>query len=140
MLQKKDIETVLKINGIGTGATDDEIRAVLLSARYTAEEVNTALVLLHEISKSNQTRADGLHKVFRSDVCLSPAEISELLGIDVQINNYTVMRNRKREMTLMQIFLVVLLAIGFALLGVTITMYMSKVGVFHSSVELTTKH
>ena len=40
---------------------------MLISARFDNDEVNAALVVLRENTKTNETRVDGLHKVFRTD-------------------------------------------------------------------------
>ena len=131
MLQKKDIETILKINGVSTGAADEEIRSVLLSARYNNDEVDTAIMVLRENTKTHQTRVDGLHKIFRSDEGLKPAEISALLGIEVEVNQVNINHNRNREMTVFQTSIVTLLAVVLALAGVFAAMYVYQVGVFH---------
>ena len=131
MLQKKDIETILKINGVSSGALDEEIRSVLLSARYNNEDVDTAIMVLRENTKTHQTRVDGIHKIFRSDEGLKPAEISALLGIEVEVNEVAIERNRNREMTYLQTTIVTVLAVSIALAGVFISMYVYEVGVFH---------
>jgi len=134
MLQKKDIETILKINGVSAAAPDEEIRSVLLSARYNKDEVDTAIMVLRENTKTHQTRVDGLHKVFRSDQALNPAEISALLGIEVEVNEVTQLKNRKREMSMFQSAFVAFFAFGLAVAGVFSAMYIYQVGPFHPSV------
>ena len=99
MVKKKDIETILKINGVETTAPDEEIRSVLLSARYNKDEVDTAIMVLRENMLTHETRVNGLHKIFRSDEGLKPAEISALLGIEVDIDDVVMHRNRTREMS-----------------------------------------
>lgn len=131
MLQKKDIETILKINGVSVGAPDEEIRSVLLSARYNDDDIDTAIMVLRENTKTHQTRVDGLHKIFRSDEGLKPAEISALLGIEVEVDEVTIDRNKNREMSYIQTTIVTLLAVGLALAGVFTAMYVYKVGAFH---------
>lgn len=131
MLQKKDIETILKINGVSVVAPDEEIRSVLLSARYNNEEVDTAIMVLRENIKTHQTRVDGLHKIFRSDEALKPAEISALLGIDVQIDEINIRKERERETSFLQSSIVAVVATFFALMGVIIAMYVYEVGIFH---------
>ena len=131
MLQKKDIETILKINGVSVGAPDEEIRSVLLSARYNNDDVDTAIMVLRENTKTHQTRVDGLHKIFRSDEGLKPAEISALLGIEVEVGEVTIDRNKNREMSYLQTTIVSLLAAGLALAGVFAAMYFYEVGAFH---------
>jgi hypothetical protein len=136
MLQKKDIETILKINGVSIGAPDEEIRSVLLSARYNNDEVDTAIMVLRENILTHKTRVDGLHKVFRSDQALNPSEISALLGIEVEVSDITQLKNRKREMSILQTTLVTFFAVGLAVIGVVLAMYVYQVGVFHPSVAL----
>jgi hypothetical protein len=131
MLQKKDIETILKINGVSPSSPDEEIRSVLLSARYNNDEVDTAIMVLRENVNTHQTRVDGLHKIFRTDEGLKPAEISSLLGIDVQVDEVTVRSNRNRELSLTQQLLIAILALILALTSVGFAMYYYEVGMFH---------
>ncbi len=131
MLQKKDIETILKINGVSAVAPDEEIRTVLLSARYNNDEVDTAIMVLRENMKTHQTKVEGLHKIFRTDEALKPSEISALLGIDVQIDEITTPQDRSRENNFFQSSLVVIFATVFAVIGVVIAMYVYEVGIFH---------
>ena len=138
MFQKNDIETILKINGVSTSAPDEEIRSVLLSARYKNDEVDSAIMILRENTKTHQTRVDGLHKVFRSDKALNPTEISALLGIDVKVHNMTQLKNHDLEMSIIQSSFVAFLAAGLAVVGVVGAMYVYQVGVFHPSVTHST--
>ena len=131
MLQKKDIETILKINGVSAVAPDEEIRTVLLSARYNNDEVDTAIMVLRENMKTHQTRVEGLHKIFRSDESLKPSEISALLGIDVQIDEVATRQSRSRETNFLQSSLVVIFATIFSVAGVLVAMYIYQVGIFH---------
>ncbi len=131
MLQKKDIETILKINGVSAVAPDEEIRTVLLSARYNNDEVDTAIMVLRENMKTHQTKVEGLHKIFRTDEALKPSEISALLGIDVQIDEITTPQDSSRENNFFQSSLVVIFATVFAVIGVVIAMYVYEVGIFH---------
>ena len=87
MIKRDQIESILKINGVQPTSPDEEIRSVLLSARYSKDEVDTAIMVLRENTKTNKTRVDGLHKVFRSDEALSPEEISQLLGIEIELSD-----------------------------------------------------
>lgn len=137
-MQKSDIEKILKINGVSASAPDEEIRSVLLSARYKNEEVDTAIMVLRENVKTHQTRVDGLHKVFRSDEALNPSEISALLGIEVEVDDVIMRRRRNREMTFLQVVFVSIFATALALAGITFAMYINHVGPFHPSVSTVT--
>lgn len=136
MMQKQDIEKILKINGVSAAAPDEEIRSVLLSARYNNDEVDTAIMVLRENMKTHQTRVEGLHKVFRSDEALNASEISALLGIEVTVNDVVVDKRRGREMSTLQTALVVVVAVVLALFGVVGAMYYYQVGIFHPSSTL----
>lgn len=135
-MQKQDIEKILKINGVSAAAPDEEIRSVLLSARYNNDEVDTAIMVLRENMKTHQTRVEGLHKVFRSDEALNASEISALLGIEVTVNDVVVDKRRGREMSTLQTALVVVVAVVLALFGVVGAMYYYQVGIFHPSSTL----
>lgn len=136
MVQKQDIEKILKINGVSPSANDEEIRSVLLSARYNNDEVDTAIMVLRENMKTHQTRVEGLHKVFRSDEALNASEISALLGIEVEVSDMPQQRRHSREMSTLQSALVVVMAVALSLLGIFGAMYYYKVGVFHPSTSL----
>jgi hypothetical protein len=136
MVQKQDIEKILKINGVSPSADDEEIRSVLLSARYNKDEVDTAIMVLRENMKTHQTRVEGLHKVFRSDEALNASEISALLGIEVEVSDMPQQRRRSRDMSTLQSVFVIVVAVVLSLLGVFGAMYFYKVGIFHPASTL----
>ena len=87
MINRKQVEAILKINGITPASPDDEIRAVLMSARYQEDEIDSAIMVLRQNVKTKEAKVQGLHKVFRSDETLKPSEISALLGIDPELTD-----------------------------------------------------
>lgn len=132
MLKKEQIEAILRANGINSSSPDEEIRSILLSARFDKGEVDAALMVLKENTKTNLTRVDGLHKVFRSDMGLSPDEVSSLLGINMEIEDFTERRLREeKRIAWLQAIITVVIAIILAFSGVLGAMYIYKVGVFH---------
>ncbi|MCA9354027.1 MAG: hypothetical protein KC877_00730 [Candidatus Kaiserbacteria bacterium] len=137
MIGREQIEAILKINGIEPTAPDEQIRSVLLSARYTKDEVDTAMMVLRENTKTNKTRVDGLHKIFRTDEALRPTEISQLLGIDVEIQDEIDIRTRTRKLSGLQILTVGILSILLAAGGVLYYMNLHHIGLFHPSNQLT---
>ncbi|MFT5831721.1 MAG: hypothetical protein ACI9SY_000089 [Candidatus Paceibacteria bacterium] len=136
MINRNHIEKILKINGMSPAEPDEMIRSVLLSARYDKDEVDTALVILREDSETKQIRVEGLHKVFRSNDSLQPKEISELLGIDVDLNHYMPESAAKQRVTLASVMFVWILSVGLAVIGIFLFMHMNSVGIFHPSVYL----
>lgn len=136
MLQKDNIEAILKINGVTPTAPDEEIRSILLSARYNKDEVDTAIMILRENVKTNETRVDGLHKIFHSDERLKTTEIADLLGIEVELSNMPMQIKRSREFTTVQYIIVWVMAVLVALGGIGYSMYLHQVGVFHPMTKI----
>jgi len=132
MIDKHAVEAFLRANGVHPTAKDEEIRSVLLSARWNNNEVDTALMVLRENVLNQETHVDTLHKVFNTDNRLNSAEISALLGIDVAISGSDVnninkkysMSNRAR--TLVGFVLSVMIAFG----SIGYIMYKEQSGVF----------
>jgi hypothetical protein len=133
MTDKKHIESILKVNGLGASAPDEEIRSVLVSARFHNDEIDAALVVLRENTKTNETRVDGLHKVFRTDEGLQPREISKLLGIDVEIAESITQNYKKRQLSHLEFFLLTLASVFIASFFMLLYMYSQQIGIFHPS-------
>jgi hypothetical protein len=131
MFDKKHIESILKINGLAKTAPDEEIRSVLVSARFNNDEIETAMMVLRENVKTNQTHVDGLHKVFRTDQALQPAEISRLLGIDVNLDTPLQRRRSNSRYALLQVFLLWVASIIIAVTAVMLYMHAQEIGLFH---------
>lgn len=135
MINRAQVEAILKINGVATGSPDEQIRSVLLSARYSKDEVDTAIMVLRENMKTNKTRVDGLHKIFRTDEGLRPNEISQLLGIDVDVEQLPDQKVKNREIPVFHMVFVWVLSVVVAVSGIMLYMYMHEVGPFHPTVS-----
>jgi hypothetical protein len=135
MIEKRNVEAFLKVNGIPPTAKDEEIRSVLLSARWNNNEVDTALMVLKENTKNNETHVDTLHKVFNSDDRLSSSEISKLLGIDVNLSDNEVTDiNKRHQLSQNSTALITfVLSIIIAASSIGYLMYKEKAGVFHET-------
>jgi hypothetical protein len=138
MLDRTHLERVLKINGVSPTAADEEIRAVLLSARYRDDEVNMALLVLRENVETKTTRVDSLHKLIRTDQLLTAKEISTLLGIEVSVPT---MGRRKEQPEATsgaagQRLAIAVLSVVLALIGLGLAMYIQEFGVFHASAAI----
>ena len=133
MIDKRNVEAFLKVNGIPPTAKDEEIRSVLLSARWNNNEVDTALMVLKENTKSNETHVDTLHKVFNSDDRLSSSEISKLLGIDVNLSDHEGLDlNQKHQLSQNSTAVITLiLSVIIAASSIGYLMYKEKAGVFY---------
>lgn len=137
MINREQVEAILKINGVAPGSPDESIRSVLLSARYSKDEVDTAIMVLRENSLTNKTRVDGLHKIFRTDEALKPDEISQLLGIEVDITDEVAPQSKARDFSGLQYISVWLLSVLLAVSSILFYMYIHKIGLFHPSIGLT---
>ncbi len=135
MIEKKQIESILKANGIPPTAPDEEIRSILISARWDNNEVDTALMVLKENRESKATHVDTLHKVFHSDDRLSPADITSLLGIKVDMNqeDTSTLEAKRHKVERNQSLIAIILALSIVLLGLTYLMYIEEAGVFYNA-------
>ena len=135
MLEKHNIEAFLKVNGISSSAKDEEIRSVLLSARWNDNEIDTALMVLKENTKTFETRVDTLHKVFNTDDRLSAAEITLLLGIDVTLSPIDVgdINVKRHHVDTIQTVCALVLSIVIAISSVGYLMFKAKAGVFYEA-------
>lgn len=140
MIDRKQVEIILRANGVPPTAADEQIRSILLSAKWDENQVDTALTVLKENTSSHQTHIDTLHKVFRSDETLSPQEISSLLGIDVNIpastragsNKWNGLSVSQSAIILMASFLIAFVSIGYV-------MYSQKMGPFYEPIPFNTQ-
>ena len=136
MINRKQVESILKINGVTPASPDEHIRSVLLSARYSDDEVETAIMVLRQNDKTNETRVHGLHKVFRTDEALKPDEVSALLGVNIEVSDRIEAKSiekTKNRGTLdrFQFISVWILSVVLASIALLFYMYMIKVGPFH---------
>ncbi len=135
MIQREQIESILRINGVPKDSPDEHIRAVLLSAKYHHDEVDTAIMVLRQNSETKATHVDGLHKVFRSDETLKPEEISRLLGIEVDASHFPTNTQLVEEGSSVNSFLVCSVSLVLIFSGIFLHMYMSGIGPFAEFAE-----
>jgi len=133
MIDREHIEQILRLNGLTPTAPDEEIRSVLISARWHKEDVETAITVLRENVNTHRSRVDTLHDVFLTDKRLSPEAIRSLLGIDVEVetNELEKMRKSRERLYVFQMISIFLIAILIAIILILFIMYSTKVGVFH---------
>ncbi|MFM2339441.1 MAG: hypothetical protein RLZZ360_77 [Candidatus Parcubacteria bacterium] len=133
MIERQQVETILKANGIPATAPDEEIRSILISARWDNNDVDTALMVLKENKTNKHTHVDSLHRVFHSDERLTPADISSLLGVKVSLTNDDVekIEVKRKKVERAQTIVSLTLALSIVLLGLTYLMYVEQAGVFH---------
>ena len=136
MIDREHIERVLKINGLAPTSPDEEIRSVLVSAKWHKDDVETALTVLRENVKTHQTRTDTLHNVFLTDERLSPEAIESLLGIDVEISSKDLksLGHSRRRINVWQALTIGGYALVAAVAFMMLIMYWQQIGIFHPGV------
>lgn len=85
MLNRKTIERILIANGISPSAPDEEIRSVLLAAKWIDDDVEMALSVMRE-NQTHSVREDTVKNVFHSDEKLDSTAVSQLLAITLDTN------------------------------------------------------
>ncbi len=136
MISRSQIVKILKINGVNAVSPDEDIRSILLSARFNEDEVNTAIMVLHQNHQADTERVDGLNKVFRTESGLNAAEVSNLLGIEVDTDSLVPAASRRRDFSALQVIAVWFFTAVVAVLSALFFMYTYSVGIFHPEVGL----
>lgn len=134
MFERRHVEELLRINGVPLTAPDEEIKSVLISARWHEKDVETAMTVLRENTISHETHLDTLQKMFRTDAKLKPETISALLGVDIDIASGTIKTTeqlRKRSLTLGQCIHIAVLSIVLSSVCVLGAMWFEHAGLFH---------
>jgi hypothetical protein len=137
MIERDHLERILKLNGLSPSDDDEQIKSILLSARYKEDEVDTAIMVLRENKSTNRTQVDGLHKVFRTDDFLNSKEISALLGVDVNLEARTRAGQSAREISLYSHVGLTILAVILAFTALVVYMYLTDTGIFHTTSAFT---
>ena len=89
MIDRTHIEKILKLNGLGPESPDEEIKQLLISARWHENDVETALVILRKNPHENTHKIGGVQDVLRTEAKIAPETLNALLGIDVEVNKVT---------------------------------------------------
>lgn len=132
MIDRNEIENVLRVNGVSPSAKDEEIRSLLLTAKWTENDVDTAMMVLKENTAIKETHVDTLHKIFRSDQRLSPTEITDLLGINTTFTNSDILEKTNHPgQKIFSILIAFILSIIILVGSIGFLMYKEKAGLFH---------
>lgn len=132
-MNRNQLKSILKINGYSESASDDEIRSLLLKAKYSETEIENALLILRQTDVQPMVRSDGLHTVFYTDSHLKPREIAGLLGVQVDFDASSFRLEEKDQFNFKEVMIIAGLSIVIAITGVFIYMYLNQIGFFHPS-------
>lgn len=135
MFDRNQLETFLRINGMTPFNKNEEIKSLLLSAKWGKEDVDTALMVLKENKTNNETTIDTVHKVFRSNERLTPAEIQSLLGIDVEVSDSKALTYAEERLVMERrsTRAAMILAVFIAVVSVLYVMRLEGAGVFYNA-------
>jgi len=136
MLERRQVEELLRVNGVKLTAPDEEIKSILISAQWHKDDVETALLILRENIASHETHVDTIHKVFRGDdERLSPEKITEILGVDMNIPACDVelgtTQKKRRTMSSGQVMQLCLVSLCSSVIFVMASMWFLEMGLFH---------
>lgn len=120
---RSQISLILRQHGLSAAASDEVVTDALRQSGFADKDIVTALYILRETPEPQTSKLHGLHKVFRTDTLLEPAEISSLLGIDVPIKQQLDIAKREKTAAILQILLVVALSTIIGLLALVTLMY-----------------
>ncbi len=142
---KAFINNFLKINGVSADATDTEIASVLKGAKWSDEEVKTAILILRGIVDDTGIVAVTKHDttLFSPELNLSSKQLSRLLGVDVVVDpsvikdrktgQYVKKKRARDEVALWTIIL--LLATILALVVAWLLLFTMKIGPYRETVQ-----
>lgn len=133
MIDRTFVEKFLTANGVSPTGPDEEIKSVLVSAKWHKDDVDTALMVLREDTKTQVQRVDSLHKVYNSDSRLSPDTITSLLGIDVDVSDIKKRNDSTRGAIFGSSLVIIFLALLFAASFILFVMWNLKMGIFYEA-------
>jgi hypothetical protein len=139
MFERSQIEKLLSLNGVNMKASDDEIKSVLMSARWNKDDVEAAILILRENKFTHQTHVDSLHRVFRTDDRLRPETVSSLLGIEMKVSSRDINKNGEYRhgtpVPLAQIASIVVIALVVSVVFIMSAMWYLEMGIFHQTLR-----
>lgn len=146
MHDRQFINNFLKINGISAEASNDDVAEVLESAKWTKEEIDTALLILRGDVDDSGIVAVTKHDtaLFRPDIDISSRQLSRLLGVDVIVDpslvrdlhsGHVKKKNARLREDLALWTIIILLSIILALVVAWLLIFMMKIGPYREAVH-----
>jgi hypothetical protein len=133
MINRQAVEQYLQVNNVAPTAPDQEIKEVLLRAKWHEDDVDTALTVLRENNITNDHHVDTLHQVFHSDERLKPETISALLGIDVDMSEIIAREKVQHTVAASSVLVVIAVATSLSVTFFVAAMWMLKMGPFYAT-------
>lgn len=134
MIDRQHIERFLHLNGLDQLASDEEIRTLLISARWHKDDVEAALVVLRENAENKTQHIDSIHTRYTAGEKLNPETLSSLFGMDVQLQAFsTEHTNRLRRRYRSQLVSIAVFSFVSAVLFLVSIMWIMDIGFFMST-------
>ena len=142
---KAFINNFLKINGVSSNAPDEDITSVLKRAKWSSDEIKTAILVLRGTVDDTGIVAVTKHDttLFSPELNLSSKQLSRLLGVDVIVDpsvikdrrtgEYIKKKRARDEIALWTIIL--LLATILALVVAWILLFTMKIGPYREMIN-----
>lgn len=123
MLDKRLLDSVLKLNRVSDQMTEGEVAAVLNRAGWSQAEIDSALVLLR--SGADKTLSEAMTEKkdpssYRPGMEFTSDQLSELLGIDVQLDPRALQQREASPFRNIAASIIMWTAIGFLSIGLAI--------------------
>jgi len=137
MLQKKEIETMMAVNGLSPNATNEEVMAMLQRTGYDQAEINLAMTMFRGNEPVSPEPFEKVQHKLLLNESLKPGEVSALLGIEVgvELDEKGSYKKKRQDVTVGYVLAVSLLAILFVSLALFTAMYLNKMGPFQESIS-----
>ena len=137
MIDRMQVEKILRINSVPTTASDKVIRSTLISANLHKEDVELALSLLKNSNtktKETEDKTTRPRNALETEKRHSPEMIESLLGIklDMTSKDLANLKHGKKTVSLWQMLYIIFLAILLSIVFVLTIMYKEQIGIFYS--------
>ncbi len=123
MIERQFIEKLLTANGVDPSAPDEEIKSVLISAKWNRDDVDTAIMVLRENLSTHEQRIASVKHVFHSDERLKPETITSLLGIAMEVPPPEEAVRKRGGISIGTVLVLILVACVFSAVGVAWMMW-----------------
>lgn len=131
MINKSQTEQILRLNGLTSEATPEEVRTVLVRARWHKDDVEAAIEALHRKPDKVSVEHNPKTSIMNSDHRIAPETLNAVLGIDVEL---TQIRHKdiadQNWFLKKQILSLVLITLLGSVLFLITVMWQLKIGLF----------
>lgn len=121
MFTKEHLQKILRVNGLSSESSDEEIKKIIAYAK--GQDVNEAIALLREEQvtdvSNKDKKPDFQTNLLAVEGRLKPASIKRLLGIDLEVNyaDLEEARESRKRISFTQILSIALCSLFVALVG-----------------------